>query len=201
MKPAATFFLGAVTGVVLGGLCGFFLGVRSTTAGKEFIEDMFTTEQAAAVQEPVTLERASFSLSYPRNWKIDDKDEDYQPDHMFSIDSPGDCFVMLTLLDAATDSATTVKDQAELYEDKLIKGAHRTPFTRWGRYAGAGLELKGKMLGITPGTVRIFSHATASRSFVAIESCYDEDRAMTAPGFELIASSFQLRGGTNPAPP
>jgi len=41
--------------------------------------------------------------------------------------------------------------------------------------------------------IRVFSHTSESRAFTVIESFYDEDVIQVHPGFQLIASTFELR--------
>lgn len=183
----------AVLAFIGGSVTGFFAGVYSTRAGSEFIDDLFEQEKPADVKNAVVLARPSFALKYPGNWKIDSTDEDYDPDHNFSIDSPGSCFVNLTIFDAATDPTENVEGQIAAYAAKLIRDPTRTDFDTWGSFRGSGALLRGNLLGLLPGYVRLFSAAVDERSFVIIEFCYDEDAKMVEPGLRLIESSFAFR--------
>jgi len=182
----------AIISLCIGLSVGFGLGIASTEAGRAFVSDLASSEQPADTTHPTTLTRAGYSLKYPGNWKIDTADSDYDPDHLLSIDSPGTCFVMLVLIDAATDPAWNVQTQVDAHVPKLMKTPTRAPFTKWGKYQGQGVYLKGKVLGITPGGVRIFSYSQETRSFVVVEFCHDEDMKNVKPGFELLESSFDL---------
>ncbi len=184
--------VGVLVAFFVGNVTGFVLGVYSTKAGKEFIDDLVTTEAPADIVNHKEISRAGFSLKYPGNWKMDTTDEEYDADHSFSIDSPGDCFTMFIIFDIDTAPSENVEAQIESFVPSLLKNPARTPFTKWGRYAGHGVDLKGRLLGINKGSVRVFSHSSESRSFVVIELYYDEDHANVQPGFRLIENSFRL---------
>jgi hypothetical protein len=77
---------------------------------------------------------------------------------------------------------------------KLLPDGARTPFTHWGSYEGQGALLKGKLLGLTPGTIRVFSWRSGTHTFAVMEQTYDEDRARVAPGFDLIERTFHVTG-------
>jgi hypothetical protein len=184
-----------VAGLGLGAIAGFLGGVWSTKAGKAFLEDLATDEQPADVGRKQSLARPGFTLDYPGNWKLDVEDEDHDPDHLFSIESPGSCHVTFTMLELEHDAAGNVETQIEALVPQLIKDPRRAPFDRWGDYAGVGVKLEGKVLGFLPGSVRVFSHSQEepARSFTVVESCFDEDMAAVGPGFRLIETSFKLR--------
>lgn len=182
----------AVLFLFVGLVVGFFLGIGVTKAGSAFLEDMMTTEAPADVAHPASYVRPGFTFKYAGNWKIDVTDDDHDPDHFLSVESPGSCLTMLLLLDTPLDPADNVQNQVDAFVPRLISSPARTKITSWGRYTGQGVLLKGKLLGINPGTVKIFSHATDKRSFVAVEQCYDEDMKDVKPGFDLLESSFEL---------
>ncbi len=184
--------LGTLFGLGLGGTVGFFLGVYSTEIGKELLEDILTSEEPADVSRPQTISRKTFKMQYPGNWKLDTKGEDYDPDHLVQVRSPGSSFMMIILYDSSTDPKDNLEGQIETFVPSLFKDPKRIPFKKWGRYSGEGVDLKGKVvLGIPQGGVRLFSHSSKSISFVVVEY-YDDDIAYVRPGFRLIESTFKL---------
>lgn len=183
---------GILIGLVAGGTGGFFAGVASTKAGKALFEDLLTDEEPAAVTRPIAIARPGFKLQHPSNWKVDTKDEDYDPDHNFTIESPGSSMVIFYVFDVEIDPEEQIRAQIEAQTKKVVPGARQTPFTRWGRYEGKGVELRGRMLGIAPGVTRIFAHGDERGGFLAVEMTYDDDAAAVRPGFALIESSFAL---------
>src|SRR5688500_4870799 len=185
--------VGLIAGLLFGCLGGFFLGIWSTDAGKAAIEDFVSNEEAADTGRTRTISRAAFEVDYPGNWKIDTVDEDYDPDHLFSIDSPGSCFVQFLFFDTGTDPKDNVDAQVQTFVPKLIKSPKETTSSEWGSFRGDGIVLEGKILGINDGSIRVFSHSADDRSFTVVEMCFDEDIASVEPGFELVRKSFRLK--------
>ena len=179
--------------LLLGGVVGFGMGVLAVEKGRSFVVSLFQSEQKATVASPITVDRPAFRFQYAGNWKIDVGDKDYDPDHSFSLDSPGQSFVMIQVADGLLDPKHLVETHASLQTEKIVKQATRTPFTRWGAFTGEGVLLKGKQLGLLAGTVRIFSFQDREHTYTVVESTYDEDRANVGPGFELVERSFQVK--------
>jgi hypothetical protein len=172
------------------GVCG---GVLSVKGARTFFAELVESERPADISSTIAIDRPSFALKYPGNWKVRIDDADYDPDHMVSIDSPGESFVLVVVAVGALDPATSVRSHVTLQTSKLIQGATNTPFTHWGAFAGSGALLSGKYMGITPGSMRIFSWRSGEQTFTIIESTYDDDRARVAPGFSLIERTFTVK--------
>jgi hypothetical protein len=87
-----------------------------------------------------------------------------------------------------------VDGQVEAFVPRIVKQPVQTPFTRWGAYDGEGMTLAGKILGVMPGNIRIFAHASQREdlTFTIVEFCFDEDLPLVRPGFELIERTFVL---------
>lgn len=181
---------------------GFVAGIGATKAGSAFLEDFASSEAPANVSQARSYERPGFSFKYPGNWKVESEEPENDPDHRVNVESPGSCMTMLFVFDMPLPPADQLDAQVNAFVPKLIASPERTPFTTWGKYSGEGMALKGKILGISPGQVRIFAYANDSRSFVAVEQCYDEDMAHVKPGLDLVESSFQLNSveGSSSAP-
>ncbi len=176
---------------------GFVAGIGATKAGSAFLEDFVSSEAPAEVGQAQSFERPGFSFKYPGNWKVE-VDSDSDADHHVNVESPGACMTMLFVFDMPLPPADQVDAQVNAFVPKLISSPTRTPFTTWGAYTGEGMALKGSILGISPGQVRVFAHADDTRSFVAVEQCYDEDMPNAKPGLDLVASSFQLAPVASP---
>lgn len=188
-KPAIILF--GVGMFAAGGTVGFLLGVASVDAGRSFLEDLVTTEQPAELAAPRRHERPAFDLSYPSNWRLDDKDEDYDPDHLLSIESPGSAVVTVSVSEVALDPETMVAAQREALQ-KLMPSPAATPLSRWGAHDGVGVRLEGRLLGMK-GTIVVFAAVQGERSFAVVTQLFDEDRAMVQPGFDLVERTFRLR--------
>jgi hypothetical protein len=171
---------------------GLFFGLVVGCAGG--LESLLQTEQKADVRATKPIVRERFHLEYPGNWTIDEEDEDYDPDHLFSIDSPGSCHVTVIVFDAAISAEHCVETQVEVFVPKLVKDPVQTPFASWGAYDGEGVTLAGKILGLLKGSIRIFAHESEREdlTLTIVEFCYDEDLPLVRPGFELIERTFEL---------
>lgn len=179
-------------GMFLGGVGGFSVGVVSTDFGKKIVRELNSVEEQAKITTPKTITRKGFTLNHPANWAVDTSMDDYDPDTYFDINSPGGSWVMFMIYDFESVPKEDTESQVENYKNYVGK-ATKTTFQRWGKYTGYGVELKGKLSGITPGRVRIFTYSNALKSFTVIEQQYDADARKTQPGLNLIESTFNLK--------
>lgn len=179
---------------VAGGACGFVAGVMSVKVASDFFTGIFRSERAAKVSEPVVVRRPAFTFEHPGNWTVAVDDADYNPDHMFSVESPGQSFVLFVIADGEILPEESVAQQEHAQTTSVMKDATRTDLTTWGTHPGTGVLLAGHHLGITPGTIRIFAFREQGQTYTLIESTYDDDRADVQPGFDLIARTFQVSG-------
>lgn len=85
-------------------------------------------------QKTKKIDRDSFLLEYPASWTIDTKDEDYDPDALFSIDAPDDGgMIMFIIIDLAVDIDELLKEQEEGVKESLIKKPTSfLTFDKWG---------------------------------------------------------------------
>jgi hypothetical protein len=175
--------------VVLAALCALGVGCAGS------LEGLVQMEQEADVRAPKRIVRERFRLEYPGNWTVDEEDEDYDPDHLFSIDSPGSCSVTFIVFEALIDAKTSLATQVEGIVPRIMKEPVPMPFARWGAYHGEGVTLAGRMLGLYTGSIRIFAHESepGDLTLTVVEFCFDEDLPLVRPGFELIERSFALR--------
>lgn len=140
------------------------------------------------------IDREGFSMQCPAGWAIDTADEDYDADALFSIDSPdGENMIMFVIYDMALDTADLMKKHEEGFTAKLLKNPAVTRFSSWGRYKGSGKILKGKLMGVLKGTVRIFIYTDGKKTMTVIEQYYDKTYEELKQGYELMASSFEFK--------
>jgi len=180
----------------IGGIAGFFLGVASTEAGKNFLAELVEEEQMADVAQPRRLDRAEFQLKYPSNWYVDVEDEDFDPDHLFSIDSPGASYVMFVMGNMEADPEETLQDQISQFE-KLLTAPTINKFDRYGQLSGKGATLRGKIMGIRS-TVKLFSYNEDGFTVMITQQYPDEDLKYVQDGMSLIEDSFSLKNGGMP---
>jgi hypothetical protein len=140
-----------------------------------------------------TIDRPGYSMSYPSNWTVDTADKDYDPDAYFAIDESEGCTIMFFFFDVKGEPEKHVQAQVDAQTKRVMPNPSLAPFTTWGRYQGKGTTMTGRMKPLGQGTIRIFSHAGKSKTFDAVEFCFDDDLPDAKPGFEMIESSFKLK--------
>ncbi len=191
-KPSQNVLVIAVIiSLVIGGALGFVAGVASTKVGKAFFKNLFQDEMKADLTHPQQLVRDGFELEYPSNWKIDTEDSDYDPDHMFSIESPGNAFVMFVIGAGETQPEEILQIQIRQFE-KLMSNTSMERFERYGRLSGKGAVVKGKILGSST-TVKLFAFNDRGQTLMITEQCPDEDLIRVKDGFALIEKSFVMK--------
>ena len=151
----------------------------------------------ADVSHPRNLVRERFQLQCPSNWKVDVNDEDYDADHMFSIDSPGSANVMFVMGSLETNPEDVLQDQISAFE-KLFGAPTISRFERYGQISGKGAILQGKIMGNRI-TVKEFSFYENDLTVMITQQYPDENFKYVQDGLTLIESPFSLkaRGETN----
>jgi hypothetical protein len=140
------------------------------------------------------IDREGFSMKYPTGWTIDTTDEDYDPDALFSLDSPdGDNMIMFVIYDMALDTAELMKNQEKAFTAELLKKPEISYFNTWGKYKGSGKILSGKLMGVYKGFVRIFIYTDGKKTLTVVEQCFDKGYEGLKKDYELMASSFEFK--------
>lgn len=144
-------------------------------------------------QKNTTIEGKKYSLVHPSSWSIDKTDPDFDPETLFTLQSPdSSSMIMFIFLDMFIDNDEMLDAQVKEFRSQVIKNPEsETAFTSWGRLTGKGMMIKGNLLGILPGTVRIFTWNNGERSMVIIEQYFDEDYDKISKDYKLIESSFK----------
>ena len=152
-------------------------------------------DRSPAVDKPVSLNRAAFTLRYPGNWSVDTEDEDSDPDHSFGIEPMWpiwvDAGIYVTIYDSPIDSLAEIDATvAGLVEQPEVLS--KTPIQRWGRYEGVGYELSLEREG-SHCRVVVFAATAEDAGFEIMEHCDVDDWETMEPGFQLIRESFLLK--------
>jgi hypothetical protein len=189
--PVGILIAAIAMSLLAGGIAGFFLGVASTNAGAAFLTDLVEQEQQAETGRPKKMVRERFELRYPRNWKIDVDDEDYDPDTMFSIDSPGAAYVMFVLGDMETNPEDSLQEYIHSFSKLMDKPAVQ-PFETYGQIHGKGAILQGKLMGIKV-IVKVFACYSQGVTANIVQQYPAEDLKYVENGLSLIEKSFILK--------
>lgn len=135
--------------------------------------------------------REAFKFDYPASWTIDEKDMEYDPDHRFSIDASDGAFVRFAIYDPKLDPSKALALMVTAHE-KNMPGASKSEFKQWGKYAGAGVTLQGKVRSVVKSTVRLFTFNDSKRTFAVTEYVSDDEKQQLTPGFQVVEKSFQV---------
>ena len=192
MKPVSirTVLVVGVVCLVIGGFFGIFAGLFSFSSLKMFFGGM-GSERFSEVSKPQELDRPAFRLQYPSNWHVDVNDKDYDPDHMFSIDSPGHSFVMFVIGKLDSDPGKNLDNNIARFS-KLLENAQITRYEKYGALAGKGAILKGKAMGVSE-TVKVFCFSTDGLTLMITSEVPDDDGKYVEDGIALIENSLRLK--------
>ena len=175
-----------------GGVLGFCAGVQSVEMGKEFLEALMQEEEAADVDSPLAYDREGFRLEYPGNWKIDEDADEHDPDLNVTISSvAGTTTVTLMVDETPLDLTEHVEILVVEYEEILTR-PERTSILRWGAHVGAGVQLKGRSVGMRSETL-IFAFQHEGRTFTVIAQTWEDDLTEVQPGLDLIERTLEVR--------
>jgi len=148
----------------------------------------------SSVAEARVIERSAYTLRYPVDWNLAEKDEAFDLDHYFSIDGPGTCHVTVVFFPQTLTEKAYLEIQNDTFKKDMFKEApSEEPFSTWGSLSGSGSQLHGKLKPLGRGRIRNFAHADAKHTLFINEFCFDEDVPVAQPGFDLIERSFRFR--------
>jgi len=146
--------------------------------------------------EIATIDRPEFRLNYPADWTIASYQSDYDPDRLFTIETTGQSHITIEIFDITNKSLEqTMADVLQALDGPAISTYSYGDFDYWGRYAGEGRHLKGKVLSIMPGGIRVFAAKIPSRGkgLLVTEFYMSEDLPSALPGFDLISQTFAFK--------
>jgi hypothetical protein len=156
-------------------------------------------EEISGIKEEVLtkkkfLNRPAYNVSYPYNWYIDSTDSDFDIDSYFSLDSPTEgCFAEFLFFNTSMNEKELLDEQIKEHLKVSIKNGTVTYFNKWGEYSGQGASIKGKMVGIFKGELKLFVHSTDSSTFFIFSQLLDDDRLKDESGLRLIENSFKVK--------
>ena len=176
-----------LSAIILTAACG---KTDPTAAGNPTLErSQSTTEQPA---KSASINRTAFSVSYPFNWTLDTKDEDYDPDHLFSIDASDGSMVMVVIKDEVTNPASASAAFVASTEKAFsLSNTSRLQFRKWGQYDGVGYIITGNASSV-PITTKIFSLNSAGKTITIILHAPDEELKDVGPGFKEVEETFTV---------
>lgn len=173
---------------------------RSTSSNADSQSSNKTAEKASpsssVVWQPhevATLDRPKFSLKYPAAWTIAYSDPDYDPDHLFVINTNSNSYIRIEIPPEPRETRELLEIILEVMENYAINTHSRSKLTGWGNINGEGMHLKGKVMKIFPGGIRVFVGQDKGNTLAVVELYYTEELDAVLPGFVLIQESFAFK--------
>src|SRR5215813_7613598 len=112
---------------------------------------------SSILSHALELDRETFSLSLPKGWTEDTKDNMYDPNSFVFFENSESCLFTLIIgkKSAGASVDLLLRHQKEAWQKKMAD-SKLTEIKKWSKYEGKGFELEGKVLGILRGRARIF---------------------------------------------
>ena len=167
-----------------------FIFSNCSNSNENIHEEKFKPRINSIVKK-IFLKRPTYNLEYPYNWYIDSTDSDFDIDNYFSIDSKSESgFVKFIFFNTQLDEEVHLKEQIKEHLKVTVKNGTVSYFNKWGIYTGQGAIIKGKMLGVFKGELKLFVHSNDSSSFLIFSQILDEDKLRDEQGLKIIENSF-----------
>lgn len=149
---------------------------------------------SVAVAYAGDLERKSFSVSLPKDWTEDTKQDMYDPESFLFFENSESCLVVIIIgaKSAGSKPGPMLTAQKEAWLKRLTD-LETVKIAKWGKYEGEGFELTGKLNGTMRYKVRLFGFENADRTCVVVESADASDAKKYAADFEEIRETFRLK--------
>jgi hypothetical protein len=138
-----------------------------------------------------TFARRGFTFDYPATWTVNDKDKDYDPDHLVIIDASLGAMVMFVIADAELNTSRVLAAHLQA-QSKRMSNPVQTEFNSWGRHKGRGAVLRGNVLGLVRETIRTFVFNDSGKTFTVTESLPDDEEQQLALGYQSLEDSFRV---------
>jgi hypothetical protein len=136
--------------------------------------------------------RGPFAFRCPAAWKVNDEGRQDKGFELVTLDLSEGAVVTLAAYDEEKDPAVLLPVLAKRFEE-MMPTATKAPLSRWGRYEGAGVVLRGRVLFIR-NTVRVFAFNAGGRAFAVFEQVPDGESEELAPGLKCLEGSFEPAG-------
>lgn len=152
---------------------------------------------AWSASEVTSINRPGFSLQYPSHWKVATHQGDYNPDRLFTIETPGGSHVVIEIFNAppGTNLSSLLADVLPALDGPAVETYSYGDFNAWGNFQGKGQHLKGKIMSIIPGGCRVFAALVPGKSqgLLITEFYLSEDLPDAMPGFDLISRTLVFK--------
>lgn len=140
------------------------------------------------------IDRKTFSMSLPKGWTEDKKDDMYDPDSFVFFENSESClFAVIVGKKSAGASVDNLLNHQKQAWQKKVTDAKSTELKRWSKYEGKGYEIEGKAQGIFRSRARIFGFENDHHVCIIMELATPGDFRTFADDFEKIRQTFKLK--------
>lgn len=144
-----------------------------------------------------TIDRPGFTLKYPRDWKLASKQSDFDPDRLFTIETPGSSHIVIEIFDVngGMNVEKAMEDVLLALDGPAVDTYSYGDFETWGPYKGVGRHLKGKIMSIIPGGCRVFAAVIPGKNkgLLITEFYMAEDLPTALPGYDVISQTLVFK--------
>jgi hypothetical protein len=139
------------------------------------------------------IDSKTVSLQHHADWELDSTADDYDPETRFTINSPYNSYVTIRIGKFERNPETLIEDILYRLDGPAITTFSRSNFSQWGKHQGVGRHLKGKIMDMFPGGVRVFVTRPLNNTLIITEFYFSEELEDTAPGYMVISETLVMK--------
>lgn len=140
-----------------------------------------------------SINNDTISLQHHADWELDSSADDYEPETRFTINSPYNSYVTIRIDQYKRTPESLIEDILYRLDGPAITTFSRSNFTQWGKHQGVGRHLKGKIMDMFPGGVRVFVTRPLNNTLIITEFYFSEELEDTAPGYMVISETLVMK--------
>jgi hypothetical protein len=171
---------------------------RSWAATALLAAGLLATVRAAdapAASEFKVIDRTNFACKYPTAWKEATDDPDYKAESHFTLNGPDkkQSYISFDIVDKVSDPTKLLASTIESLDGYAITALDKTKIEEWGQFKGAGMHLKGKILGAYPGGIKVFIFNSDHHNIMVIEYYWAEELKDLTADIDYIQNNFTMK--------
>lgn len=142
-----------------------------------------------------SIDRIAFVLKYPSAWHEGTEDGDYKPETYFTLKSPNkkETYVQFSVSDKAEDAQKLVDNLRADLDGPAITTLSTSKLTEWGDHQGKGIYLKGKILDVAPGGIKIFVFNNDKHNVLVLEYYFSSELKDLQADLDYISKNFTIK--------
>jgi hypothetical protein len=141
----------------------------------------------------VAIDRTTYSMKFPSNWKEDTAAKDYNANNNFTLNSAHNSYIQFNISTKTSDTQKVLDNAVFNLDGLAITTLSKSPIDEWGGYKGVGIHLKGKILDTYPGGIRVFDFNTAHYNVLVVEFYYSQELDTVQGEMDFIDQNFHVK--------